>query len=86
MVTGTGFSTLTVINFFNLQTTVVVNLGGLDASGKPKIPLTIINSDKFTFTVPAGAVAGAAYVQAANRLFVPYTSSGSGPGGSFMLK
>jgi hypothetical protein len=70
MVNGTGFSTLTVINFFNAQASGVVNLGGLDARGKPKIVLTIINSDKFTFAVPVGAVAGASYVQAVNPPFV----------------
>ena len=86
-VNGTGFSTLTVINLFNLQVGgVVKNLGGLDASGKSKIPLTIVNSNQFTFTKPAGAVPGASYVQAINPPFVPYTSSGSDPGGSFTLK
>ena len=85
-VNGTGFSTLTVINFFNTQAGSVVNLGGLDASRKPRIVLTIIDSDQFTFTVPTGAVSGASYVQAVNPPFVPYTSSGSGPGGSFTLE
>jgi hypothetical protein len=86
IVNGTGFSPLTVINFFNAQAGRVVNLGGLDASGTPRIALTIINSDRVTFSVPAGAVSGAAYVQAVNPPFVPYSSSGSGPGGSFTLK
>ena len=85
-VSGTGFSTLTVINFFNAQAGGVVNLGGLGASAKPRIPLTVINSDRFTFTVPARAVSDAAYVQAVNPPFVPYSNSGSGPGGSFTLK
>jgi len=85
-VNGTGFSALTVINFFNAQSSGVVNLGGLGAGGAPKIPLTLVNSDKFTFTKPAGAVPGAAYVQALNPPFVPYTSSGNAPGGAFTLK
>ena len=58
-VNGSGFSTLTVINFFNAQSGGVANLGGLNPKTVwPKIPLTIVNEDKFTFTVPAGAVAG----------------------------
>src|SRR5579883_875140 len=51
-VNGTGFSTLTVINFFNSQSGGAVDLGGLGPGGTAKIPLTIINSDKFTFTEP----------------------------------
>ncbi len=85
-VNGTGFSTLTVINLFNVQGGGTVNLGGLGAGGKPKIPLTLISSEQFTFTRPAGAVAGAAYVQAINPPFVPYTSSGTDPGGAFTLE
>jgi hypothetical protein len=86
-VNGTGFSIPpTVINFFNLQGSVVVNLGGLNSNGTAKIPLTFVNSDKFTFTKPGGAVPGPAYVQAVNPPFVPFTSSGNGPGGAFTLK
>ena len=85
-VDGTGFSTLTVINLFNAQAGGVVNLGGLAADGTSKIPLTLASSDKFTFTRPTGAVAGAAYVQAINPPFVPYTSSGTDLGGGFTLK
>src|SRR5579875_2975138 len=85
-VNGTGFSTLTVINFFNTQSGGVVNLGGLNAGGAPKIPLTLVNSNQFTFTEPAGAMAGASYVQAFNPPFVPFTSTGSEPGGAFTLK
>jgi hypothetical protein len=85
-VNGTGFSTLTVINLFNAQGGGVVNLGGLGPGRLPKIPLTLVNSDRFTFTKPADAVPGAAYVQALNPPFVPFSSSGTGPGGSFTLK
>jgi Beta-propeller repeat len=85
-VNGAGFSTLTVINFFNKQGAVAVNLGGLKPDGTPKIPLVVVNENKFTFTKPAGAMAGPSYVQALNPPFVPFTSSGNGPGGSFMLK
>jgi hypothetical protein len=83
-VNGTGFSTLTVINFFNAQGGGVVNLGGLTAGGAAKIPLTIVNSNQFTFTKPARSVPGLAYVQALNPPSL--TSSGTGPGGSFTLK
>jgi hypothetical protein len=85
-VKGAGFSTVTVINLFNQQETRLVNLGGLLPNGKPKIPLTLVNSTRFTFTRPAGAVPGPAYVQALNPPFVPFTSSGNAPGGSFNIK
>ena len=42
-VNGSGFSTLTVMNLFNLQGTIAVNLGGLNPNGTPKIPLTLIS-------------------------------------------
>ena len=48
-VTGTGFSTLTVINFFNLQPKGVVNLGGLGAGGSANIPLSLVNSEQIHF-------------------------------------
>lgn len=84
-VNGTGFSPLTVINLFNTQGTAVVNLGGLQPDGKPKIPLTVLSSDIFTFTRPAAAVSGPAYVQAINPPFLPFTTSG-GSGGAFTIK
>src|SRR5579875_1904626 len=85
-VNGTGFSTLTVINFFNTTSGGgVVNLGGL-SGGAPAIPLTFINEDSFSFTVPAAANQSASYVQAFNPPFVPFTSTGSDPGGAFTLK
>ena len=85
-VNGTGFSTLTVINLFNQQGAATANLGGLGSGGTPNIPLNIINSNQFTFDRPSGAVPGGAYMQAFNPPFVPYTSSGSDPGGAFTLK
>ncbi|HZY60099.1 MAG TPA: hypothetical protein VFE56_10075 [Candidatus Binataceae bacterium] len=88
-VKGTGFSTLTpqtVINFFNTQTGgMVKNLGGLNPGGTPKIKLTFINENQFTFTEPTGADPGASYVQALNPPFLPFTSSGTDPGGAFTL-
>jgi len=85
-VNGNGFSTLTVINFFNKQSTATVNLGGIAAGGAAKIHLSVIDSTRFTFSKPTGATAGPAYVQALNPPFVPFTSSGSGPGGAFTLR
>jgi hypothetical protein len=85
-VNGTGFSTLTVINLFNTQGGAAVNLGGLGAGGKPKIILTVASDTKFTFSRPGGAVAGPSYVQALNPPFVPFSSSGTAPGGAFPLK
>jgi hypothetical protein len=85
-VSGTGFSTLTVINLFNTQGAAIVNLGGLEAGGIPRIPLHVINSTLFTFNRPAAAVAGASYVQAFNPPFVPFTGSGTTAAGAFTLK
>jgi hypothetical protein len=86
-VNGTGFSKLTVINFFNAQSGGrVINLGGLTRSGAPKIPLTFVSSDRITFVKPTTAQPGPSYVQALNPPFVPFTSSGNDPGGSFTLK
>lgn len=84
-VTGAGFSHLTVLNFFNLQGGTVVNLGGLTSSGQPLIPLDSVSSTQLTFTLPTGAISGSAYVQALNPPFIPYTSSGTGPGGAFTV-
>ncbi len=83
-VDGTGFSALTVINFFNLQGAKVVNLGGIKG-GAPVIPITLVNSGRLIFTVPVNAIVGPAYVQALNPPFVPFTSSGNDPGGAFNL-
>ena len=84
-VRGTGFSTLIVINLFNTQGTAIVNLGGLQPDGLPKIPLTLINSAEFTFQRPADTVPGAAFVQALNPPFVPFTTSDHDPGGAFTI-
>jgi len=83
-VDGSGFSPLTVINLFNLQGPAVVNLGGL-AGGAPAIPITLVDSMRFTFIVPPGAVPGPAYVQALSPPFVPFTSSGNSAAGAFTL-
>ena len=83
-VNGKGFSPLTVINFFNRQRTGVVNLGGL-ANGAPAIPITLVSSTQFHFSVPAKALPGPCFVQALNPPFVPFTSSGNNPGGAFTL-
>ena len=84
-VTGTGFCNLTVINLFNSQPGGLVNLGGLNPDGSSKIPLTVPKDTEFMFTLPAGAVAGPAYVQALNPPFIAFTSSGNSPGGSFEI-
>jgi hypothetical protein len=76
-VDGTGFSTLTVVNFFNEQGARTVNLGGFDSNGDPRIPLTLVDSTRFTFPLPAGVFSGSAYVQVLNPPFVPSSSSSS---------
>ena len=82
---GAGFSPLTVINLFNVQGTHTVNLGGIGPGGIARIPLTLINSNQFTFTLPVAAMPGPAYVQALNPPFIMFSSSGNGPGGSITL-
>lgn len=84
-VTGNGFCALTVINLFNAQSGGVVNLGGLTGGGAPVIPLSNVTTTSFTFTLPAGAQAGPAYVMALNPPFTPFTSSGTDPGGAFTV-
>ncbi|MGH7787890.1 MAG: zinc-dependent metalloprotease family protein [Candidatus Binatia bacterium] len=79
-VTGSGFSTLSVINLFNNQS----NIGGFGGAG-PKVPLTVISSTRMTFTVPATAQTGAAYVQVLNPPFIAYSSSGNDPDGVFFM-
>jgi hypothetical protein len=86
-VNGTGFSPFTVINFFNTQPHGVVNLGGLNRDGTPKVPLTIVNDKQLTFVISSAvAASGPSYVQTLNPPFVPFTSSGNDPGGAFVLK
>lgn len=83
-VVGDGFCALTVINLFNAQGGGVVNLGGLSGA-VPVIPLTVTDAQHFSFTLPAGAQSGPAYVQALNPPFTPYTASGTDPGGAFTI-
>jgi hypothetical protein len=85
VVTGAGFCDLTVINFFNLQAGSVVNLGGLNPDGTAIIPISLINNREMEFSLPAGTMAGPAYVQAVNPPFIPFTSSGNSPGGAFLV-
>ena len=83
-VTGTGFSVLSVINLFNLQGGLVVNLGGLNGA-TPNIPLNVASDTQLSFSVPAGAVSGPAFVQVLNPPFIPFSSSGNDPDGAFTL-
>ena len=86
-VNGSGFQTLTVMNLFNLQGTVSVNLGGLNPNGTPKIPLTLVSPNRFTFT-PSGdrGTRTSLICPDRNPPFVPFTSSGNAPGGAFTIK
>ncbi len=83
-VNGTGFSSLTVINLFGSNGSTVINAGGLNG-GDPNIPLTLVDSHQFTFTRPGSLVAGSAFLQAINPPFIPFTNSGTGAAGSFVL-
>lgn len=85
-VNGSGFSRSMVINFFNSQGGKVVNLGGLNAWNRPKIPLTSLSYTRFEFSVPSGAIPGSSYVEALDPWFFSLADSGKGPGGAFTLK
>lgn len=67
------------------QRNAPLNLGGVDAAGKPKIPLTMDGDSRFTFKVPADALPGEWYVEAVNPPFLPFSSSYTDPGGAFVL-
>jgi hypothetical protein len=85
-VIGSGFSTVSVINLFNQQPNgAVINLGGYGAGGVPRIPLTIVSSNLFTFTVPANAATGPSYVQVINPPYIGFTSTGGDPDGAFFM-
>ena len=83
-VNGAGLSNLTVINLFNQQGGVAVNLGGLKSGGAPKLPLSVVSSSQFSFSLAGtGFVPGPSYVQVLNPPFFPFASSGDGPSGAF---
>jgi len=63
----------------------LVNLGGFGAQGQHRIPLTHHSSNRFQFSVPAGAVTGPAFLQAINPPYVRFSSSGADPDGAFTL-
>lgn len=83
---GTGFSTLTAMNFFNAQGDgTVVNLGGLNGGGTSAIPVNFISPGEITIQVPAGAVNGPSYIMTINPPWIQYNSSGDSPNGAFTL-
>ncbi len=84
-VNGTGFSAVSVINFFNYRGATAPNLGGFNSRGNPRIPLTLVNHTRLTFSVPAGARSGPSFVQVLNAPFIPFSSSGNDPDGAFTL-
>jgi hypothetical protein len=73
-----------VISLFNLQGSNVVNLRGLNGT-TPNVPLTFVSSTELSFTRPAGAVAGPAFVEVLNPPYIPYSSSGNDPDGGFVF-
>ncbi|MGH7786424.1 MAG: NHL repeat-containing protein, partial [Candidatus Binatia bacterium] len=83
-VDGTGFSTLSVINLFNVQSGGGTNLGGFGPNGA-NVPLSIVSPTRFTFQVPASAQTGAAYIEVLNPPFIAFSSSGSDPDGAFNI-
>ena len=85
IVDGAGFSALSVINLWNSQSGGTVYFGGYSAPGQPNVPLTLVSSTRFTFTVPAGAATGYTYLQVVNPPFVASSTTGADPDGAFLL-
>jgi glucose/arabinose dehydrogenase len=85
-INGTGFSSLSVINLFNAQGSLVANIGGLwPTNGKSRVPLNVPSPTQLTFTVPPTALSGPTYVQVLNPPFIPFSTSGNDPDGGFFL-
>jgi hypothetical protein len=82
-VTGSGFNRLTVVNLFARDGAgTLVNFGGYDAAGWPRIPVTVVDSHTLTFDLPVEVRSGACFVEALNPPFVDFSSSRSRlPGG-----
>jgi hypothetical protein len=59
-------------------------VAALGAAGA-RLPLTIIDDTRFTFTRPAGAVAGPAFVEVLNPPFITFSSSGRDRDGVFTM-
>ncbi len=79
-VNGSGFSALSVINFF----TPSANHCGM-AAGTAVCPLTVISDQQFTVQRPLGAGAGRAFIEVLNPPFIPFSSTGTDPDGAFTL-
>jgi hypothetical protein len=84
-VSGRDFTKRSVVNFFCRSAGEVINIGGLEADG-PRIPVKVLSPTMLSFTPPTDAPAGEAYVQVVNPPFNAALNSGSGPGGSLVLK
>ena len=81
---GSGFSTLPVIDLFAGNGSTVESFGGLNG-GSAKIPPSSVTAKRFTFTRPAGAVAGDAFVEAIQPPIIPSASSSNDREGAFTL-
>jgi hypothetical protein len=82
---GAGFSTTTVLNLFAQSGAGLANFGGLDGGGQPRLPLTLHSPQRVSFTLPAGVQPGAAFVQAINPPYAPFSSTGDDPDGAFTV-
>ena len=81
-VTGTGFNRTTVVNLFARDAAgALVNFGGSDAAGHPRIAVAVIDSHTLAFDLPVGTRSGACFVEALNPPFIEFTSSQSRPPG-----
>lgn len=72
---GAGFSSRTVLNLFAAVGGTVVNVGGLDETAAPRIPLTFVSATELRFTAPGNVDPGPADVELLNPPFLPYTTS-----------
>ncbi len=83
-VNGTGFSTLSVINFFTLGG---ANHCGLTGGGTALCPVSLVSDTRFTVQRPRATVAysGPAFIEVLNPPFIPFSSTGTDPDGAFTL-
>ena len=79
-VNGTGFSSLSVVNFFNGGT----NRCGM-AAGVPRCPITLVSAQQFRIQKPATSVAGDAYIKVLHPPFILFTTTGTDSDGGFTL-
>ena len=84
-VTGAGFSSTSIVNFFAQGPSGLENFGGLDDSGSARLPLTIVSPNELSFPLPSRAQSGPAYVMVVNPPFTEFASTRGDADGALSL-